>query len=91
MKILYLRNSALLYHEFLGNARFSRKEMMKMENIEMMNIIHENCKKQRIINLQKNKEYKRSKLISKVLIFVSATAFFLALLILISAIENARF
>lgn len=62
-----------------------------MEDAEMMNIIHQNYRKQ--FELKRHSKSNDSRIKSIVAIFttISFIAFFVALLILISAIENMQF
>lgn len=62
-----------------------------MEDTEMMNIIHQNYRKQ--FELKRNSKVNDSRIKSIVAVFttISFIAFFVALLILISAVENMVF
>jgi len=62
-----------------------------MEDTEMMNIIHQNYRKQ--LTIRKNIKTNDNRIKSIVAIFttISLIAFFVALLILISAVENMVF
>ncbi len=62
-----------------------------MEDLEMMNIIHQNYRKQFELKKQTKTNDSRIKSIVAIFTTISFIAFFVALLILISAVENMRF
>lgn len=62
-----------------------------MEDEEMIKIINENYKKQRVLNAQKAKKRKKEELITNVMLTIGAGIFFVGLLILVQVIENLQF
>ncbi len=62
-----------------------------MEDTEMMNIIHQNYRKQFELKKQKKSDDDKIKTIIAIFTVIGFVVFFIALIILISAIENARF
>lgn len=62
-----------------------------MEDLEMMNIIHQNYRKQFELKKQTKTNDSRIKSIVAIFTTISFIAFFVALLILLSAVENMVF
>ena len=61
------------------------------ESQKMLEIIHQNCKNQRIKNVARAKKKRKKEIVNNILIFLTSSIFMFGLLFLISVIENMRF
>lgn len=64
---------------------------MSVEDGKMLEIIHENCKNQRIFNQKRDKRIKRERILNNILMFLGSSVFMIGLMLLINIIENAKF